>query len=535
MKIATKDKIYKSPVRKLARFFEKSRDQWKAKCRKAKATVKRLKSRVCFLEESRDRWKSQAKELRAKVAQMEAEKSELQKELEVLRHKESQIPVPRGDLESFTMIPRHHHYSVGHVKLFMDLVLADAASLRCASRAMETMSSCLQLSLSVPSWSTGRLWLLRLGYYKLNRPKEQANDWVWIADHTVQIGKEKCLVILGTRLSNLPPVGQCLCHEDVELIALLPVEKSNGEVVCQQLEACIEKTGIPRAIVGDHGSDLKAGIERFCRAYLETCFVYDIKHKTASILKRELKEDETWLAFTHLAGQTKSRVQQTALAPLAPPNQRTKARYMNVDSLVDWGQKTLSFLDRQQAQPSPLFDPEQVQTKLGWLPNFRQSLEEWGEFLQLTASAESFVRQQGLYPGAHLDLEERLQSRAHTDRTKLVRQELVAFVAQEATKARPTERLLGSSEVIESVLGKLKRLEQDQAKSGFTGLLLCLGAMVSTTTAEVIQKALETVPTKQVLAWCKEILGRSVQAKRRDVFASRRKTEQKRDQLCLAT
>jgi hypothetical protein len=81
-------------------------------------------------------------------------------------------------------------------------------------------------------------------------------------------------------------------------------------------------------------------------------------------------------------------------------------------------------------------------------------------------------------------------------------------------------------------LGKLKRLEQDQAQSGFTGLLLCLGAMVATTTAEVVQKALETVPTKQVLVWCKETLGRSIQAQRREAFA---KTEQKWDQSWAAT
>jgi hypothetical protein len=124
-----------------------------------------------------------------------------------------------------------------------------------------------------------------------------------------------------------------------------------------------------------------------------------------------------------------------------------------------------------------LFDPEQVQERLGWLPRFRQALKEWEELLQLTASAENFVRRQGLYPGAHLDLEERLPSLARTDRTQRVRRELLAFVAQEAAKAQPNERLLGNSEVIESVLGKLKQLEQDQAKSGFTGLLLCLGAM----------------------------------------------------------
>jgi hypothetical protein len=396
------------------------------------------------------------------------------------------------------------------------------------------MISSLQLALVVPRWHTGRLWLLRLGYYKLTRPKKQADDWVWIADHTVQIGAEKCLVILGIRLSDLPAVGQCLSHRDVEPIALLPVEKSNKDVVYQQLEANIGKTGVPRLIVGDHGSDLKAGVERFCQEHPETCFVYDIKHKTAAVLKHELGRDETWLEFTRLAAQTKNRVQQTPLASLAPPNQRTKARYMNVDILVRWGQGLLAFLDRQQTEEGTLFDPEQVQKKLGWIICFRQPLEEWGELLQLTIVTESFVRQQGLYHDAHLELTERLQHMAHTDRTKRVRTELVAFVAQESAKARFSERLLGSSEVIESVLGKLKRLEQDQAKSGFTGLLLSIGAMVASTTSDVILKALETVPTKKVLVWCKETLGRSVQAKRQEALASHSKAEQKWDQLRIA-
>jgi len=51
---------YKSPVRKLLRFFERSRNGWKRKCREAKVTVKRLANRVRWLEKSRDQWKEQA-------------------------------------------------------------------------------------------------------------------------------------------------------------------------------------------------------------------------------------------------------------------------------------------------------------------------------------------------------------------------------------------------------------------------------------------------------------------------------------------
>jgi hypothetical protein len=535
MQSATKDKTYKSPVRKLARFFEQSRDQWKAKCREAKALVKRLKHRIRCLEESRTRWKSRAQALTAEVARLQAQQQALESELERLRQARTEEPTAVGGLENFALVPRHHQYSVGHVQLFVALVLSDAASLRCAGRAMETFLSFLRLPRPGPAWSAGRLWLLRLGYYKLTRPKERADDWVWLVDHSVQLGDDKVFVILGVRLADLLPAGQCLSHSNVEPLAILPVKHSNQDIVYQQLEATLEKTGVPREIISDHGSDLKSGVERFCQAHPETCAIYDIKHKTAAVLKHALQPDEAWQAFTRLAAQTKQQVQQTALAPLAPPHQRTKARYMNVADLIQWGHTLLTWLDQPPGDASLLFDSAHVQAKLGWVSEFRQALGEWDALLQVITTTESFVRQQGLYRGAHTELQARLQGLAHTERAKQVCTELVTFVAAEEAKAQPDERLLGSSEVIESVFGKLKRLEQDQAKSGFTGLLLSVGAMVSTTTAEVIQKALETVPTKTVLAWCKEHLGPSVQAKRKAAFAFPGQTEQKWDQLCEAT
>ena len=105
---------------------------------------------------------------------------------------------------------------------------------------------------------------------------------------------------------------------------------------------------------------------------------------------------------------------------------------------------------------------------------------------------------------------------------------------EEGAKAKAGERLVGSSEVIESIFGKWKRVEGDQVRSGLTGLVLALGALVAHTTPEVIKHALESVPTKTVLAWCREKLGKTVQATPRTLFAAQRKAEQKQDQLQLA-
>ena len=90
-----------------------------------------------------------------------------------------------------------------------------------------------------------------------------------IIDHSVQTGTDKCLLILGVRLTDLPK-DRSLAYEDVEPIDMFPVLQSNGALVYEQLEAVIEKTGVPRAIVGDYGSEIKSGIKKRCLKHKET-------------------------------------------------------------------------------------------------------------------------------------------------------------------------------------------------------------------------------------------------------------------------
>jgi hypothetical protein len=398
------------------------------------------------------------------------------------------------------------------MELYLNLVLCATVSLRDSGRVMEMVLKIFGLHAGAPSWWCGRLWVLRLGYFKLNRAKERASDWAWVIDHTVQLGSQKYFVILGVRLSNLPPAGQCLRHEHMEPITLAPVEESTGEIVFRQLEEAAKLTGAPRQIISDHGTDLVHGVGMFCRKHPETCSTYDIKHKTAAVLKRELKNNERWQSFMQLCTKTSSRVRQTDLAFLCPPNQRSKARYMNVDILITWGGKVLAFMDA----PTPDgVDPDNLRDKLGWIKEYRDDLSEWGELLEIVSRTEHFVRANGLYRGCLKELKEDLSTLARTQRGIRVRSELLGFVARESFKAKGSERLIGSSEVIESVFGKLKHLEGDQAAGGFTGLLLALAAMVSTTTREVIAKAMETVNTATVLDWKHKIIGMTVQARRK--------------------
>ena len=81
-----------------------------------------------------------------------------------------------------------------------------AIAYRAAARALQIVAPCLPWrglpGKRYPSANTITLWLHRLGLAQIKRPKEQADDWVWLVDHTIVTGNGKCLVVLGIRLSD---------------------------------------------------------------------------------------------------------------------------------------------------------------------------------------------------------------------------------------------------------------------------------------------------------------------------------------------
>ena len=405
----------------------------------------------------------------------------------------------------------YHHYSIGHMHLWLNLVLLATTTLRCSSRALEVMFSFFNLPFKIPSWYTGRLWLMRLGYYKLNRAKTIAEDWIWILDHSVQIGQEKCLCILGIRLSQLPT--RPLNYNDLEPIELLPVIQSNGSIVYQQLESTIKKTGVPREIISDHGSDLNVGISLFIQKHPNTCLIYDIKHKTASLLKSMFEKDKEWIKFTEQCTLTKQQCQQTELAFLAPPNQRSKARYMNIDVLILWGMKTINYLNSHQSEMTDEAK-EKIENKLSWILSKESMLNELSMVLNVIEKTETYIRHNGIMRNTSKQLAQELDGLTLNNKSLLIENNLIEFVAQESRKARKGERLLGSSEIIESLFGRQKNLSQEHSKGGFTGLVLSMAAFVSDTTQETISQAMNYAKTSTVIEWTKEKLGKTVQAKK---------------------
>ena len=80
-------KNYKSPKRILLRFFEKSRDKWKDKCKEAKYQIKLLRNKIRYLEKNKTAFKNKVKGLESELLQMKDNEKRMADEIEQLKKK----------------------------------------------------------------------------------------------------------------------------------------------------------------------------------------------------------------------------------------------------------------------------------------------------------------------------------------------------------------------------------------------------------------------------------------------------------------
>jgi hypothetical protein len=411
--------------------------------------------------------------------------------------------------------PARHGYQVGSILLFLRLVLQAAASLRGASAVLKLLASRLGLEDRSPCANSGRLWLLRVGLFELRRSLLQAADWLWMMDHTIQLGPYKCLVIVGIRLSVWQSDRRALQHSDLTLLNLTPMEKATGEAVCEQLEATVLRTGIPQVVLSDEGTDLKQGMKLFRRKYRQVLHRHDFKHKNALLLKKRLEKNPEWQAFVNAANRTRLTTTQTDLAFLNPPSLKTKARYMNLDTLVHWAQKALAYLETSPVVPGLPVDQQEVHEKLSWLHHSRAALQTWSEWLTLIRTAEAHVQTAGYHRHLRSELRTLLSPLATTASSRQLLRDMQSFLGRQAGRLPRGTRVIGTTEVLESIIGKYKRLQSSHSAGGMTGLLLSIGAIVGQKSSSHIQHALEATPALDITRWCHDHFGHTLQSQRR--------------------
>ncbi len=412
-------------------------------------------------------------------------------------------------------------YPILMIVMCIKLVLQAAISFRAAPKAIHIALSQFAAvkNQAIPTYKSISRWLTQVGLYKLNCLKEQANDWALIIDNSVQIGSHKFLVILGVRLSKLQ--GKALTFEDMEILVMEIHEKSDATNVCKALEKAQKKVGKVTTVCADDGPDLRGGIVLFCTKH-KVGRIFDITHKIGTFLKKFLEKDPEWQAFTSAAAEAKRKMQQTQAAHLAPPNQRTKSRFLNIEILVHWG------IDIIMALESPKHpDKALLEKYCGWVRQHKELLERLKQMALISQKVRHHIREQGICTstGEQINkvLENALALSDFNEQACEYAGMLIDF-CHEQSKIVPVDQVwVGSSEIIESLFGKLKSLEQDQSKGGFTSLVLGVAACVGKVDADIVGAAMRQMSTADVDAWTKEQIGLTILSKRRKALGSWRK------------
>jgi hypothetical protein len=433
---------------------------------------------------------------------------------------------PQSELvEAFDQRPAGHTHTFGLIRIFINLVLS-ATGYRAAARALEIVVGLLP-SGGACSANGGQFWLLRLGLYELTRPKQQANDWVWIIDHTIQTGNGKCFLVVGVRLSawntkrlaalkNAPQASFALQHQDLTVFEIERMDSSTGEAVHRQLEQLSQQTGItPCCILSDQGADVRGAAQRFCQADdRTTVVVHDIAHAVANALKRQLNKNPAWEQFLADANRSKTAVRQTPYAFLMPPELKNKARWMNLQPLIDWSRRVERFLRDPQAalaRAKVPVDLDHLHQKMGWLHQHADSISRWATMLEVAAITLKYIRNHGYHRRAHQKLRG-LLANFRGGPAWAMAEEILVFVKTQCESCGG-RRLLGSSEVIESLIGKGKQL-MGRNRNGYTKTVLAMAAAAVDVTNESLANALAKVQVQDVKNWTDQKLGLSLQAQR---------------------
>ena len=367
-----------------------------------------------------------------------------------------------------------HKFGFRMIRLAVNL--ARVVGLRPTERVLKIVWEWLGVKQPLPAWTTIRTWLLRVGVATLREPIEAADDWVWMADHSNQIGPEKALVVLGVRASQLPPPGETLKHKDVHLLTVRPGTAWKREDMGSVYRELAEQYGAPRAVLCDGAVELRDGAECLQKQRPDTIVLRDFKHKAAIFLKATMGDHPRFAEFNTHLGKTRSAIQQTELAHLTPPSQKPKARFMNLASTLDWAATVLWLLNHPEAEARNSLTPERLEQKLGWLRSFAGELAEWRECQQVVNVGVTFINEQGLFHGAGTQLRVAMGTNLKHATSQQLAQRLVEFVTAAEGQLKEGERLPMSTEILESTFGLYKQLERQHSKGGFTSLLAGFGA-----------------------------------------------------------
>jgi hypothetical protein len=411
--------------------------------------------------------------------------------------------------------------------IVMAIELGKQVGFRAAAVAMQIIFTGLGIKTKVPSHDAIEQWTLRLGVGLLKDTFMPGQRTLWMADHSSQVGKERLLLIVGIALDDLPPLGESLIFEKLKVLAVVPGVSWKKEDVEREYLELAKQIGAPAYLLCDGAVELREPADKLEFDGQKTIVLGDLKHRAANVLEKEISRTESFQAFLNEVSLTRSRIQQTELDQFTPPTLRSKSRFMNIGVLFSWATMVLYHLNNPASSAREGITDERMKQKLGWLLDYANEMEQWNRCQKVIDCSMSVLNLQGLSAKTCELVEQSLTENNPGWRTEdcsatRVAVQLIDWIRQSSAKLKDNERAWLSTEILESLFGKFKQVEQQQSKGGFTRVIAVIPTLCVKATKQVVREAFLAVNSKQTLKWLKASLGKTLNARRNAAYRESR-------------
>ncbi len=388
---------------------------------------------------------------------------------------------------------------------------------RAVPRILQIIFDTFGLALNICHFTSVINWSLKLGLYKLNNIRSWQHPWTAIVDASIKWGNKKMLVILRVPTHIMKDHLGALTLNDVEVVGIYIREVINGEVVSKLLGEVFSKIGNPIQILTDGGSDLAKGIRMQIESFTTNCVHnLDIGHFAANILKQIYIKNEQFKKLISFSSHIGSKLRQTVAAWLVPPVLRVKARFQSISELAKWAQKVFTYCNEQLENCD-----EKLKKLLTENLNGHEYLLKFSQMFSQDCSAINDVLKIIKNAGLSLDTYNKAMNiLSSLLPTSQIRIQLEEYLTENYIILKNNGISVGlvSTDIIESLFGKIKYIIEQSPTKDFNKLSLLLPGLVGQTDESLINHAIKEVKMNDIKKWEKENIGKTILMKKREEF-----------------
>ena len=438
-----------------------------------KATIRKFKNQLT--EGRRER-----RRLRAIIGRRDAQIARLTTERDALRKQLAPTGVPS------------HHYPAEMIALAVFIVVHANGSLRCAAKTVAYFAELMGWDYGQPRHATIDNWTRRLGLYALDHMERKTGKYVAIIDESIQIGREKCLLLLGVKLTEGQSHFAPLTHAEVEVLGVEVQTTWKADQVAEFIgERLDHHAHIDlQYIVSDQGTNLLGAL-----AQLGLTAVADCSHVIMNVLKKLLAEHLPLRELTAFMGTYRRQNILSERSHLCPPTLRDKDRFLRIFLILDWVDRLNGYwhgLPAAHRQTLEYLHTEPVLELLAVLRRLRKIIRTITGILKIS----------GINHRSRQIWADRLANyRAGTDWCPMA-EGLIAVIDQYFDDHQPLleghDRLLCCSDIIETTFGHYKN------KGGMKVIssdVLYLPLLAHTIDLRLVTAGLQTVHQQMVETW----------------------------------